>query len=128
MKRSQRTHSTEAGFTAALDRIAHEPSTRRELLWLRAMERGDEQTARWVERTDPSVPDRLQPLAARILRSALPNNIEEPGVRREFFLRVHDERFRHHVARILGEPCNCIGCSGIPLAEQARPVPASAVN
>jgi hypothetical protein len=119
MSKKHKTQDPEALFVRALDRIARDPATRRELLWVRAMERGDAPAVASIERVDPGVADRLEPLALRILECALPPaDIDDPGIRRELYLRIHDERFRHHCARFAREPCGCIECTGLSFAEQ----------
>jgi len=120
MNKKHKTQDPEAHFVRALDRIARDPASRRELLWVRAVERGDVSTAASIERVDPGVSSRLEPLAMRVLECALPPaDLDDPAVRRELFLRIHDERFRHHCARFAGQPCGCIECTGISFAEQA---------
>lgn len=118
--KKRKNQDSEADFVRALDHIAHDPGARRELLWIRALERGDAATAESIERVDPGVADRLEPLALRVLECALPNtDMNNPGVLRELYLRVHDERFRHHCARFTRETCGCIECTGVPPAEQS---------
>ncbi len=107
-------------MVGALERIAHDPAARRELVWVRALERGDAAAAARIERADPGVKGRLERLAMRILECALPPaDLDDPGMRRELYLRIHDERFRHHCARFAKTPCGCIECTGISFAEQA---------
>lgn len=120
MGNKHRSQDPEALFVSALDRIARDPASRRELLWVRAAERGDAATVASIERVDPGVASRLERLAMRVLECALPPaDLDDPAVRRELFLRIHDERFRHHCARFAQQPCGCIECTGISFAEQA---------
>ncbi len=120
MSKKHKNRDPEASFVSALDRIARDPASRRELLWIRAAERGDAATVASIERVDPGVAARLERLAMRVLACTLPPaDLDDPAVRRELFLRIHDERFRHHCARFAGQPCGCIECTGVSLAEAA---------
>ena len=120
MSKKQKPQNRENLFVSALERIARDPAARHELLWVRAMERGDAADVARIERADPRVADRLERLAKRILECAVPpGSVGDPAVRRELFLRIHDERFRHHCARFTREPCGCIECTGVSFTEQS---------
>ena len=51
---------TKENHAAAIDRIARDDQSRRELLWLRAKEKGDELEARRLLARAPTVPFRLR--------------------------------------------------------------------
>lgn len=51
---------TRESHAAAIDRIARDDQSRRELLWLRAKEKGDELDARRLLERDPTIPYRLR--------------------------------------------------------------------
>lgn len=71
-----------------LDRICRDPSARRELSWLRAKSKGDEDDARALIERDPSIRERLATLYAIDWAEALRGR-----ERREAFEALWDE---HH--------------------------------
>lgn len=81
------------------EKLVADTRARRELLWLRAKETGDEGAAADLERMDPEIVRRLR--AAGLDLEARPN--EPLQARRERFGRLSDERFEHHVATISRE-------------------------
>jgi hypothetical protein len=77
-----------------LEEIVADHHARRELLWLRATEKGDEDAARDLERVDPE-------LVARLRRAGL--EVDECGeesarARAELFARLWDRCHARHLA------------------------------
>jgi hypothetical protein len=72
-------------LAARLARICNDDEQRREMLWLRAMEKGDEPTARDLERIDPGLRERV----ADVRRSA---EAVDPRSAAELYGRAYDER------------------------------------
>jgi hypothetical protein len=81
----------------AIIRISEDREARRELLWLRAMEKEDYVTARDLEEVDPDVVKRLRAAGADVLE----RRDETLAERKERFRRLWDECFERH-ARCLG--------------------------
>jgi hypothetical protein len=81
------------------EKLVADTRARRELLWLRAKEKGDEGAAADLERMDPEIISRLR--EAGLDLDGSPNERRE--ARRERFGRLSDERFEHHVAIIASE-------------------------
>ena len=77
-----------------LDALCRDPDARRELLWLRAREKGDDDAARALERADPMLRRRLRPIAAPI--DAEPDE----RARREAWSRAWDARYDAHMGRL----------------------------
>jgi hypothetical protein len=82
----------------ALVRICDDAEARRELLWLRAMEKDDEESARDLERIDPGLLARMMPLVEEYLERG--NELDGWRERREGYGQLHDERFRYHALRL----------------------------
>jgi hypothetical protein len=80
----------------ALERISGDPRARRELLWLRANEKGDQEMARGLERVDPRLVGRLRAAGLDIGNRAG----ESRAARRERFGRLWDECYDRHVRRL----------------------------
>ena len=79
-----------------LKHIATDDHARRELLWLRAKEKGDDHLARDLERVDPQ-------LVGRLRRSGLDveeRDGESPRERAERMGRLWDECYAQHVASL----------------------------
>ncbi len=84
-----------------LEKIVADADARRELLWLRAHEKEDEDEARALERTDPGIVARLK--AAGFDIGDDPDEV--PRMRRERFARLwHDCYDRHAEAARAAEP------------------------
>lgn len=81
------------------ERLIADPEARRELLWLRAMEKGDDGDACDIERVDPGVVARLR--AAGFDIDVRPD--DERRGRRERFGRMMDEREEQHMVRLARE-------------------------
>ncbi len=81
---------------SALSRIVENDHARRELLWLRAMEKDDTDSARDLERVDPGIPGRLRADGVDITV----HDDELPRARRERFGRLFDECFQRHAERL----------------------------
>src|SRR5688572_8555448 len=77
---------------AALERICHDDRARRELLWLRAKENGDDWSLRDLETLDPDVRQRVAPLEALLD----PRAIETDRGRREAYGRLWDVCYQRH--------------------------------
>ena len=82
---SERTDTKEEPFARAVELACSSDSLRRELLWLRAMEKQDEEQARDLERVDPELRSRLAEVVARA-------DGLNPGAARELYGRAQDER------------------------------------
>ena len=81
------------------EELVADPRARRELLWLRAKEKGDDRDAREIERVDPSVVARLRAAGFDVdVRGD-----DERGGRRERFGRMMDERQEQHMERLARE-------------------------
>jgi hypothetical protein len=72
--------------------IAEDPRTRRELLWLRAKEKGEAEQARGLEEVDPLIADRLRAAGLEPAEQAG----ESPAQRRERDGRLWNERYALH--------------------------------
>lgn len=83
--------------TSMMLRFLEDEDARRELLWLRAKEEGDELAARDLEYVDPSLIDRLR--AAGVDVDEHPG--EGPAERRKRFARLWDECWTRHEQRLL---------------------------
>jgi hypothetical protein len=81
------------------EKLIADSHARRELLWLRAKERGDERDAREIERVDPSVVARLRAAGFDVDVGA----DDERGGRRERFGRMMDQRQEQHMERLACE-------------------------
>jgi hypothetical protein len=81
------------------ERLMADSHARRELLWLRAKEQGDERDAREIERVDPSVVARLRAAGFDVDVRA----DDERGGRRERFGRMMDQRQEQHLERLARE-------------------------
>lgn len=93
----------------ALERLCRDAPARRELLWLRAMSKGDRDMARELEALDPGLRRRLAPIVSRHWherRAAGPCSKAEA----ELYDAVYDERSDHHLARFGGRACLCGDC------------------
>jgi hypothetical protein len=82
-----------------LEELIADPRARRELLWLRAKEKGADGDARDIERVDPDIVARLR--AAGFDVDERPD--DEHRGRRERFGRMMDERQEQHVKRLARE-------------------------
>ena len=69
-------------LVAALDRIARDPTARRELLWLRAKEKDDLETVRSLERLDPGLGERLRRFEQKLLVDEGSCGCQPPAVRK----------------------------------------------
>jgi hypothetical protein len=87
-------------YVQATERICAEPKARRELLWLRAMEKEDIETVRFLERVDRSLAPRMRALVEHTLPPHV--DLDRPRERSEYFGRLYSERFAHHARRLLG--------------------------
>ena len=90
---------------AALERIAADDHARRELLWLRAMEKEDTETALDLEQVDPGLLDRLGDVRAGF-RALGPLS---PLQRRDWFAAQWHACYDRH-AGDLSEMCACSRC------------------
>ncbi|MGE0786384.1 MAG: hypothetical protein AB7S26_12005 [Sandaracinaceae bacterium] len=77
-------------WVAAIERICAWPEGRRELLWVRAMSKGDEADARSLLELDPEIPARVRRVHDLRHIAELP-----PHERREAYERLHDAHFDH---------------------------------
>jgi hypothetical protein len=104
--RSEKNLREIAAVRRALDREADllvqemcaNDAIRREMLWLRAKEKGDEDTARDLESVDPTLKTRLLPIVMRIEHRHFRSSREESEAWSEEWHR----RLEFHTARILG--------------------------
>lgn len=80
----------------AFERIVADDHARRELLWLRAKEKEDEETVRGLEAVDPRLVGRLLAAGADIEE----RSDEGKWERRERFGRVYDECYERHAERL----------------------------
>ena len=85
--------------TRIFEKLISDPQARRELLWLRAKEKGDHGDARDIERVDPGVVARLR--VARFDVDVRPD--DEHRGRRERFGCMMDERQEQHMDRLARE-------------------------
>jgi hypothetical protein len=79
-----------------LDVIVSDVKARRELLWLRAKEKGDEATARDLVRIDPGIVDRLSVAGFDVAE----RDGEPRRARAERFGRLQDVCYAHHAALV----------------------------
>ena len=79
-----------------LQQIATNAHSRRELLYLRALEKGDEREARSLLRVDPSIVQRLRSVG---LDPEQGGESELPRERRDRMGRLWDACWRHHAGR-----------------------------
>jgi hypothetical protein len=75
-----------------LRNMSEDPCARRELLWLRAKEKGEDEHARDLEQVDPQITERLR--AAGL--DAGERSGESPAERRERYGRLWDECYALH--------------------------------
>lgn len=80
------------------EKLIADPHARRELLWLRAKEKGNEGDARDIERVDPGVVARLREAGFDV-----DVGLDERRSLRERFGRMMDERQRQHMDRLARE-------------------------
>jgi hypothetical protein len=74
---------------ARMHRICSTPRLRRELLWLRAKEKEDEESVESLERTDPDLRNRM----TRLLDERGISSMTDPERRRQALRDLWDERF-----------------------------------
>jgi hypothetical protein len=72
-----------------LRRITQDPELRRDLLWLRAQEKEDEESRASLERADPRLRERMDILLA----DTRPDRMEDRRARRHEFARLWQQRF-----------------------------------
>lgn len=77
-----------------VDALCRDSDARRELLWLGAREKGDDETVRSLERADPTLTARMRPIAAPI--EADP----DAWRRREAWAQAWHTRYDAHMARL----------------------------
>jgi hypothetical protein len=83
-------------LASVLERIASDPAIRRELLWLRAKEKNDEETVKDLEEVEPGLRERMAVLVAEFV--ARGNRLDTPSEQRDAYGRLQDERFDHFAA------------------------------
>ena len=88
----------------AIQRITQDDGSRRELLWLRAVEKGDERSRRDLEEIEPGLRRRMRHARARIEAAAESDRGPTAG-------RLWDEMY----ARLIGGQqaavaCDCLDC------------------
>lgn len=93
---------------SALERIAADDHARRELLWLRAMEKADSDTALDLERLDPGLRDRLRDVCSDF--NAL--GPLTPRERRDWFAAQWHACYDRH-AGDLSQACSCSRCIAV---------------
>ena len=72
-----------------LRRITHDAELRRDLLWLRAQEKDDEESRASLERVDPQLRQRMEILLA----DTRPDRMEDPRERRREYVRLWQQLF-----------------------------------
>jgi len=79
-----------------IDVICQDDGARRELLWLRAKQKGDAEVVSLLEGVDPDLVERMREVERAIG--------DEPDVRRRYeaYGRAWDECFRRHAVRLAG--------------------------
>lgn len=97
----------DAAFRLALQRIVSDEVTRRELLWYRAMETGDELSARYYEEC-PGVRERV--LDAEAVARSEDSEPDDPRAARERYGRLFTERLERHLGGVGDVPCDCRRC------------------
>lgn len=93
----------------AFDRLCRNAPARRELLWLRAMSKGDRDTARELEGLEPGLRRRLAPVVTRHWHEQRRSSLG-PKAEAALYSKVYDERSDHHLARFGGRACSCGEC------------------
>ena len=88
--------------------ICRDDKARRELLWLRAMEKGDEDAVEILERSDPGLRDRMSGYEMKLEEK----EVRSASARREAFGRFWDECFERHSRPARPLRCDCHDCSG----------------
>ncbi len=97
------------GFVKGLEVICNDTRARRELLWLRARQRGDDAERAKLELLDPDLPRRVAWAEARFREMALAFQWESD--REKAWARLYDVCLDAHVARLTGVPlCRCLDC------------------
>ena len=84
-------------LATVIERMCRDPAIRRELLWLRAKEKLDQETAQSLEEVEPALRDRMATLVAEFV--ARGNRLDTPAEQREGFGRLQDERFDHYAVQ-----------------------------
>lgn len=85
----------------ALERIGLNPIARRELLWIRAKEKGDRRTARDYERMDPGLKARMQALLEQRPEDRRPGDA---------YARLWHVRYDAHAGDLRSIACSCPVC------------------
>jgi hypothetical protein len=101
---------TADAWIKSFERVVNDAEARRELIWLRAAEKGDRETIEALEREDPDIPRRLEPLAHATWEAAGWPDVRDPRVRRELYQIMYDARLCHHMARMSGRDPNAFEC------------------
>jgi hypothetical protein len=83
-------------FVAAYDKVVRDPRARRELIWLRAKEKDDDESVRSLERADPGLRARMRPLEETLS----PHEFEISHGRREAYGRLFDQLFEHYASEL----------------------------
>ena len=89
-------------YASALDRIAADSHRRRELLWLLAKLKDDDETSKDLESVEPGLALHMRELVSDF--SARGERLETPRERRDAFERLYRERFEHHAAELTRGP------------------------
>ena len=84
--------------TQDIQRICADRRARRELLWLRAMEKADEVTAAELERSEPELANERAELVSEYLAQG--NILEDLKARRHWFGERFSARFEFHARRL----------------------------
>ncbi len=90
-----------AAWAAALERLCLDDRARREWLWLRAQEKGDEASSAALERADPHLARRMA--ALRGAAEALP----APELRREAYALVMEQLLATQAVELDAVECPC---------------------
>ncbi len=85
-------------WVAVLDRMCRNAAIRRELLWLRAKETADQESARDLREIEPGLVEHTARLVEDFLAQG--HCLDTPEQEREGFALLYEERFEHW-ARIL---------------------------
>ena len=97
------------GWVKGLEAICADDEARRELLWIRAMQKDGDDHAKKIEELDPGVRRRLA-WAIAWYRNWEPM-LQWSYDPEDAWGRIYDVCFDTHVARILGKPlCECDDC------------------
>jgi hypothetical protein len=90
----------DSAFVVAFERMCENAVIRRELLWIRANEKEDLETARDLEAYQPGLRERMAELVAEFVAQG--QRLETPRERRDGFARLYEQRLEYWTEALAG--------------------------